>query len=822
MARAQRRPAIAGRAAIEKLRLAVRRASAKAFADVELPEVGAAIGKAWVACAELWAERPEAARITAAIDAWNDTGRQAHLEVVATLMRLIAQLGPPPPPPRIEAKPGPEPTDPRDVGVEKLAGVGPSTAAKLRERGLPTIGDLAWLVPSAYIDLRHERRFEEFVEGEVAMFCATVRGLRQGFARGRFGATMELDLVGADGEVHRLVARWFHPMSGLANWAKGGRVRVIGTARLHAGQWNFAHPQLLDPEGAPPAISLRYPVIEGVPAGTVTKLVRAAVERVLAVTLPDPLPEELRLAHGLLGIDAALRLLHFPTADLDDATIGDLVAGVSAGHRRLAFDELLFVQVSLAIARRRYRDGETAVRAVDDAPLWTRATAALPFAPTAAQHRVATEILAAMAEGPPMMRLLQGDVGSGKTAVAFVAAIAVAAAGAQTAFMAPTEILAEQHFRTLQPWCERAGLVLALLTGSTTTGTRESLVALVAAGRVDIVIGTHALLTSDVGFARLGLVVIDEQHRFGVEQRRRLVDKGTRPHLLVMTATPIPRSLALVAHGELDISIIDEMPPGREPPVTHVLCGAKALVDARRMVAERVRAGEQAFVVCPLVEASDGLDVTDVLATASRFAKALPDHEVGVVHGRLNSRDKDAVMAAFRARTLSVLVATTVIEVGVDIPTASAILVEHAERFGLSQLHQLRGRVGRGGGGSICVLHSPASPDSEIAARLQVLAEHADGFAVAEADLRLRGPGEVFGRRQAGTSRVPLPVGSEALTRELIAARAAATALVASLPELDLVSAVPPTDGPDASAPAAHAWVTELHRRARDGVYVEA
>jgi ATP-dependent DNA helicase RecG len=814
VARAQRRPTAAGRPSVERLRDAVRRASKGGFADIESPEIGRAITAAWPACAPTWSDRPEAARVTSVIAQWDEHGRQAHVEVVATLMRLLAEQGPPPP--RAVPQSGPPPDDPRDAGVQTLPGVGPSTAAKLRERGLGTVGDLAWLLPSGYVDLRRERSFAQLVEGEVAMFVATVRGLRQGFARGRFMAAMELDMHDEDGALHRVVARWFHPMSGLANWAKDGRVRVIGTARMHAGQWQFAHPQLLDPDASPPAISVRYPVVEGIPAGTVTKLVKAAVERVVAGPLPDPLPASLRAERDLIELVDALRLLHFPSAALDDATIDELVRGVSKGHRRIAFDELLFVQVSLAIARRRYRDLQTAVRVVDDAGLRERAATSLPFAMTGAQRRATAEILAAMAEGPPMMRLLQGDVGSGKTAVAFVAALAIAAAGAQTAFMAPTEILAEQHYRTLLPWCSKAGLTIALLTGSTAAGTRESLVAMIAAGRVDIVIGTHALLTSDVGFAILGLVVIDEQHRFGVEQRRRLLDKGARPHLLVMTATPIPRSLALVAYGELDISVIDQMPPGREPPVTHVLCGPKALVDARRLVAERVRAGEQAFVVCPLVEASDAIDVTDVLATASRFAKALPDHQVGVVHGRLAARDKDAVMAAFRAQQLAVLVATTVIEVGVDVPTASAILVEHAERFGLSQLHQLRGRVGRGGGGSICVLHSPASPDSEIAARLRVLAEHADGFAVAEADLQLRGPGEVFGRRQAGTSRVPLPVGSEALTRELLAARSAATALVATLPDTDGVLGA--SDG----GPATDAWIAELRRRARDGVYVEA
>ncbi|HET6583318.1 MAG TPA: helicase-related protein, partial [Nannocystaceae bacterium] len=442
--------------------------------------------------------------------------------------------------------------------------------------------------------------------------------------------------------------------------------------------------------------------------------------------------------------------------------------------------------VQLAILRQRtaYRGASASI--VVPASAWDRErlATALPFLPTGGQWRAIDDIAKAMAEGPPMLRLLQGDVGSGKTAVAFAAAQAVAAAGGQTAVMAPTEILAEQHLRTLQPWCERAGLKVALLTGATRQGVRESMLALLGAGELDLLVGTHALITGDVGFARLGLVVVDEQHRFGVEQRARLRAKGERPHLLVMTATPIPRTLALVAYGELDVSVIDELPPGRVPPVTEVCLGGDGLARARKRVAERVRAGEQAFVVCPLVEASDALAVTDVEASAAALRPLVPEREVAVIHGRMSSRDKDAVMGAFRRREIDVLVATTVIEVGVDVPDATVMMVEHAERFGLAQLHQLRGRVGRGGGAALCVLHGAAAPGSEVEARLSVLADHGDGFAVAERDLALRGPGEVFGVKQSGVPRLRLPaLGGEGVPL-LVAARHAAETILVGDPDL--------------------------------------
>jgi ATP-dependent DNA helicase RecG len=800
-----------------RLRALVRRATTDAFAGVLEPSLGAELQAAWRDCGEALGTAPERSRLDAGMRDWEISGKQQRSELVALLMRLIAQsaaVRPLASPRKRERAPSPaavpEDTMPpavidvRELGVDTLAGVGPATAVKLRARGLATLEDLVLLVPSAYIDHRRRAPPSAWREGEVVTFEARVRGLRQGFHGGRFSASMELELQDGDA-LTRVGARWFQPTGGLSQWAKGGDVRVVGIARTVQGRWCLVHPQLRELSAAMPPVGVRYPVVEGVPAASLVKLVRAAVQRICAADLPESLPESLRLAHGLPSLAVALAALHTPGEEVDDEELARLAAGTSLAHQRLAFEELLWIQIALALERRRYRDAPCAVHVDGALALAAELGEVLPFVPTAAQLRVLAELQRDMAAGPPMMRLLQGDVGSGKTAVAFAAALAIARAGGQTAIMAPTEILAEQHHRTLGPWCERAGLRLGLLTGNTRAGPRESLVALTGAGGLDVLVGTHALLTADVGFARLGLVVIDEQHRFGVEQRARLREKGERPHLLVMTATPIPRTTALVAYGELDLSVIDEMPPGRVPPRTEVRCGGRALAGARERIAAAARRGVQAFVVCPLVEASAVLEVTDVEASARALRLLLPEHRIGVVHGRLPAREKEAVMASFRARELDVLVATTVIEVGVDVPEASAILVEHAERFGLAQLHQLRGRVGRGGGASLCVLHTAEAEGSDAGARLRVLVEHADGFAVAEADLSLRGPGEVFGTRQAGAPRLRLPALRGEITRLLVAAREAAEALVTASPDPD-------------RAP----WGPELRRRRAEDVRGEA
>jgi ATP-dependent DNA helicase RecG len=674
---------------------------------------------------------------------------------------------------------------PASATVGSLRGVGPATARKLAARGVETIEDLLYVLPTAFEDRRRSTPVEALLDGDLAVLDATIRGLRQGFARGRFLATMQLTVEDSKGRPRPVQARWFHRVGGLNDWAAGGRARVVGRAKWFRGELTLAHPELHAADAELPAIGVRYPVLQGVAPRTLSNLVRAALQAADAGSvIRDVLPLELVRAHDLPSQLEALRALHAPPHDISAEALQALQEGRSPAHRRLAFDELFFLQLWVLTQREHVRSRSCPARVPEDGFDRERIRVCLPFEPTAAQWRVIGEIEHDMTSGPPMLRLLQGDVGSGKTAVAFAAALGVVAGGSQVALMAPTEILAEQHHRTLGPWCERAGLRIALLTGSTPRAERTSLLALVEAGRIDVVVGTHALIVGDVAFARLGLVVVDEQHRFGVEQRGLLRGKGDMPHLLVMTATPIPRTMALTAYGELDVSVLDELPPGRTPPETFLFAGARGLARARAGLAKRVAAGDRAFVVCPLVESSEVLEVTDVEATATDLRALLPEHRIAVVHGRMTSKDKDAVMSAFRRGDLDVLVATTVIEVGVDIPDARVMLVEHAERFGLAQLHQLRGRVGRGGGVSYCLLHTIHGPKSEVAQRLGVLTQTTDGFVVAERDLELRGPGEVFGTRQAGAPRLRFWSFAGEGSRMLVAARETAAALLAADPGL--------------------------------------
>jgi ATP-dependent DNA helicase RecG len=674
----------------------------------------------------------------------------------------------------------------RQASVEILPGVGKRTREKLEARGLATIEDLAYLLPLGYEDRRRTCSLSEVEEGSAVVIDGVIRSFRQGWAGGRYMATLRLEQVQKNGARLGLEARWFHPVGGLGNRVTtGAPVMLAGVVKRFRGKLSMVHPEVLDPEQGL-GIALRYPVVEGVGQRTVQRLCRAALERLREAELVDPLPPELVREHRLLDQLEALTLLHDPPEDLPEPQLQQLMRRESPAHRRLAFEEFFILQLALLRQRGVYRSAPCALPPVAEGSFdRERLRVCLPFEPTKAQWRVIGEIEGDLGRPKPMLRLLQGDVGSGKTAVAFAAALAVIDAGAQVAMMAPTEILAEQHMRSLAPWAEKAGVRIALLTGSTPRAQRTSLLALLAAGEIDLLVGTHALLVDDVDFARLALVIVDEQHRFGVEQRGALRNKGPAPHLLVMTATPIPRSLALTAFGELDVSVIDELPPGRISPTTKVHAGARSLGRARAALVERVRAGDKAYVVCPLVEASEAIEASDVEATAAALRKLLPKHEIAVVHGRMLSRDKDAVMQRFRAGEIRVLVATTVIEVGVDVPDARAILIEHAERFGLAQLHQLRGRVGRSQGHSLCLLHTANPRSSDAGARLAVLEQSGDGFVVAEKDLEIRGPGELFGTRQSGVPRLRFASFSGEGMRMLVAAREAALRIVEADPLLE-------------------------------------
>ncbi|RMG95543.1 MAG: ATP-dependent DNA helicase RecG [Deltaproteobacteria bacterium] len=728
-----------GRAA-DRLRSTLRAAAADGFVGVTAPGLAARLEQE---VTELARRLPEADRAP-----WRDLYRRlAQFERlgvhdraawVAEAMRCSCAL------PVATTRPRAR----RDDPLLRLPGVGPKVAERLRAAGISCLRDLARLVPRGYDDYRGTADPGSFVEGAEVGIEGTVRAFRQGRIRGgRFMATCEVDVSG-----NVVLLRWFHPMRGLsARLSPGTRVRAHGRVRRHGGRWSMAHPVLRAP-GEAGGIVPRYPEVPGVGPDRLAKLCRAAVDLLDAEEEVSKVPACVADRVGLEPAADALRYLHAPPPDLSDEALSALRAGRSPAHRSLLFEDLFVVQLALARRRARVLRRGAAVVACTDGPDLEMVRAAVPFEPTGAQVRVLHEIAADLASGRPMMRLLQGDVGAGKTFVAFAAAAWVAAAGAQTAIMAPTELLARQHARTLRPWCERAGLRLATVTGRMGRAERASVLALVASGRIDVVVGTHALLTESVVFRELGLAVVDEQHRFGVEQRARLREKGAAAHLLVMTATPIPRTVALAVYGELDLSVLDELPPGRTPTRTRTFAGARGLAAARKALCEAVRAGGRAFVVCPLVEASDAVAATNVEDAAAAYAAFVGEARVGRIHGRMAPDERERVMADFRDGRIDVLVATTVVEVGVDVPEATVMLVEHAERFGLAQLHQLRGRVGRGERPGLCLLHTDAPVGSDAARRLSVLARTNDGFEVAEADLELRGPGEVFGRRQAGAA----------------------------------------------------------------------
>ncbi len=552
------------------------------------------------------------------------------------------------------------------------------------------------------------------------------------------GAQLEVPFFNQEWRVRR------HP--------QGSRVALAGTLERFRKTLQLKNPRLieLDDDGGiatEARIVATYPATEKVPSSKLATLVHAALDELGPV--PDFLPRYLRDAHSLSDLDTALRGIHRPTS---------LVAA-DAARQRLVYDELLTLQVGLQQRRRRLETEEVGlVQPATDGGLAAALLDKLPFAPTDAQRRAFSEIGHDLGQARPMHRLLQGDVGAGKTLVAAWVMLTAVDHGHQAALMAPTEVLAEQHMRTFEQLLGPLsinmfeGPRLALVTGSTTTSQLREILAQLAAGDIQMIIGTHALLEQRVMFADLSAVIVDEQHRFGVRHRARLKDKrtdGRTPDVLVMTATPIPRSLALTIYGDLDVTVLDELPPGRQRVKTTVLPADSPRRDGLySFIRERVAAGERAYVVCPLVADSEALDVASAETTHRHMAEQVfPDLEVGLVHGQLSSADKDAAMTAFRAGQTQILVATTVIEVGVDVPEATIMVIEDADRFGLSQLHQLRGRVGRGAGRSYCVLFSQAPDGNE---RLKALATSSDGFDLAEVDLRLRGEGSLFDTRQSG------------------------------------------------------------------------
>jgi ATP-dependent DNA helicase RecG len=702
-----------------------------------------------------------------------------------------------------------------------LPGIGPSLAKRLAERDLHTVEDLVWWVPRRYDDARRVIPLGQAIEEAAASSDprrrTTTFGVSVGCRFHRRGRQRWLDLrlAGTDDTAARLIVRWFHARESMADrFPRGARVVLSGRLERRVVGAEMANPDVLAvtlPGGVTQThqsdILPRYGEVPGIPPGTLRKACLAAA-RAAAAGVPDAVPPALASRLGLPPLADALRTLHAPPPGLDIEAVEALNRADSEWHRRLAFEDLFLL--GLVVARRRLaRRGDRAVPCACPEPAAREATLgrALPYRLTGAQRRAVDVIGRDLARDVPMNRLLQGDVGAGKTAVAFAAAQQAIAAGRQVAFMAPTAILAEQHAATLLPWCNALGLRATLLTASTPRKVRADILALLAAGHLDLLIGTHALLSEGVTFARLGLVVIDEQHRFGVAQRFELRAKGAdqaapapdgTPHLLVMTATPIPRTLALTAYGDLDVTVIDELPPGRQPPRTLVLSGATGRERAHAIVRQRLDAGERVYAVCPLIEpgrdedagderagqdSAAASDRADAVGTAERLRQTFAPAVVGLVHGRMSQTERDQVMAAFRDGAIHVLVATTVIEVGVDVPQATVMVILDAHCFGLAQLHQLRGRVGRGGGASFCLLMTRGKQSPEAERRLAIMEETSDGFRIAEEDLRLRGPGELLGVRQSGLPRMRFgDLRSHGAL--LVQARDAADALLADDPEL--------------------------------------
>ena len=656
-----------------------------------------------------------------------------------------------------------------NTDVRYIKGIGEAKAKALGKLGIFTLGDLIGWFPRRYEDRRETRPISSLIPGETACVAAMIASepkvshIRKG---------MDLVKVRAVDDTGALDVTFFN-QSWLKDQLRVGETYIFyGRAEGSLLRKTMAGP-VVEPEGRREftgRIVPVYPLTAGVSQLLLSRAIRQGLDE-CADILPDCLPDSVRQTHGLCRVNYAYENIHFPESP----------EALDIARRRLAFEELFFFAIGLKLLRsRRETVSVEPFRPVDMAPFYD----ALPFILTGAQRRCVDEAIADMTAGKSMNRLCQGDVGSGKTMVAAACVYFCVKNGRQAALMAPTELLAEQHYRGLAPLLEQLGLRCALLTGSTPAKTKRSVTAQLASGELDFAIGTHALISGGVAYANLGLVVTDEQHRFGVAQRTALAEKGEHPHTLVMSATPIPRTLALILYGDLDVSVIDQLPPGRKPIETYAVTSAY-YPRLYAFIRKQVEAGRQVYIVCPMVSEND--DLPDERKAVTEYAQKLqseifPDLRVAYVHGKMKFREKDTVMSAFAAGETNILVSTTVIEVGVDVPNACLRVVENAERFGLRQLHQLRGRVGRGQHQSYCVLVSDNKND-ETRQRLRAMTKTADGFKIAEEDLRLRGPGDFFGLRQHGLPGLRVAdIGCD--TRLLTEAQTAAEELLAHDPSL--------------------------------------
>jgi ATP-dependent DNA helicase RecG len=621
--------------------------------------------------------------------------------------------------------------------IKNLKGVGDAMASRLQRLGIHTIDDLLEHFPLRYEDRSRLVKINQLRHGDFATFTATMERGDLHRVRGK-----SLARVWVRDETGVAVLVWFNQPYRATTWKSGAKLMVYGKVNRFRDNLQIEAPEVDPVSDAELLNSARivpvYPLTQGLGARVLRKLISAALhsERQIAETLPVQILQD----HQLIDRTRALNEIHFPT----DWNL------MQQAKRRIVFEELFFLQCALAFLRRQRVEDRRSKAHVPDGETIRMLQSLLPFQLTSDQQAAYLDIARDMESPRPMLRLLQGDVGSGKTAVAMLALAKTIENGLQGALMAPTEILAEQHYRTCAPLYKQLGLETALLTGRVKGNNRQKLLNALRNGEIHLLIGTHALLQPDVIFNDLGLVVTDEQHRFGVGQRAALQEKGPVPHTLVMSATPIPRTMALTLYGDMDVSSIRHLPPGRQPIVTAIRSGQAAREKVYRFLGTEVAAGRQGYVVCPLVEESEKLSAQSATEVFKELTSSMLQHiRCGLLHGRMSAAEKEAIMQEFAGGRISVLIATTVIEVGINVPKATMMIIENAERFGLAQLHQLRGRVGRGADRSYCVLlhdgENAVAPE-----RLKVLAETGDGFIVAEKDLLLRGPGQFLGYRQHG------------------------------------------------------------------------
>ncbi|MGM3308988.1 ATP-dependent DNA helicase RecG [Anabaena sp. WFMT] len=642
-----------------------------------------------------------------------------------------------------------------DQKLSELPEIGLRKAENLARLDLYTVRDLLFYYPRDHIDYARQVNIQELQGGETVTIIATVKRCNCFTSpKNKKLSILELMLKDNTGQIKvgrfyagaRFSSRaWQETLK--RRYAVGSVLAACGLVKAGKYGVTLDNPELevlANPGDAIDSLTIGrvvpiYALTEGVVANTVRQAVITALPA--TVNLKDPLPSGLRQKYGLMELKDAIANIHFPE-DSDTLKIA---------RRRLVFDEFFYLQLGLLQRQKKAKEIQTSAILAPKGQLLENFHKILPFQLTGAQQRVINDILNDLQKSTPMNRLVQGDVGSGKTVVAVVAIVAAIQSGYQAALMAPTEVLAEQHYRKLVSWFNLLHLPVELLTGSTKIAKRREIHSQLETGELPLLVGTHALIQDKVNFQRLGLVVIDEQHRFGVEQRARLQQKGEQPHVLTMTATPIPRTLALTVHGDLDVSQIDELPPGRQQIKTTMLSGQQRQ-QAYDLMRREVAQGRQIYVVLPLVEESEKLDLRSAVDEHQKLQESIfPDFQVGLLHGRMTSAEKDEAITKFRDNETQILVSTTVVEVGVDVPNATVMLIEHAERFGLSQLHQLRGRVGRGAAQSYCLLMSSSrSPDAQQ--RLKVLEQSQDGFFISEMDMRFRGPGEVMGTRQSGVA----------------------------------------------------------------------